>query len=488
MTISTGHILWPWVEAKIRSTSNRSDKWLHFLAAHKNVNKLLVGIIKSKLCGKVVFSVCREAVRKYEEANIEDAFRWLKDFRNFSEDTKVNALSEIYERSSNIRRLNWMSQIRDELDTQRKARLLKLLVYNIILNGLCRKIINTRLRVNQDFVPNLSTILLAPFSTCNLNCIGCESADDRNNGAATYDQLDYVVHQAKRLNIFHVMIIGKGEPFYDDASKETLFRLVKKHWDLFFVVFTNGTTLDESDIIQMRSLVNLFTLVSIDGLQHINDLRRGKGVYEKIIGTFEKMRSNKLLYGFSATVTRENFRHILSAGFLNKMTEMGCKIGFYLKFLPVSDRYNGKMMLSESDTEQFSKLHNEAKEATSIPILDPEIFEEANGCRARRGSVIYIDGTTGKVMPCVKTPYAPEECNIYLNPHKDRLLEILKTKFFTDYRKSYTKCSQCSLNLPKELNHYLLNPDISLLDKEKVKRYFGKVVLQKQNNAPVRGN
>jgi len=111
-----------------------------------------------------------------------------------------------------------------------------------------------------------------------------------------------------------------------------------------------------------------------------------------------------------------------------------------------------------------------------MPILDPEIFEEVNGCRTKRGSVVYIDGATGKVMPCVKTPYAPEECNIYLNPHKDRLLEILKTEFFSDYRNSYTKCSQCSLNLPRELDKYLVNPDVSLRDKEKVERYYRKVI------------
>jgi len=106
----------------------------------------------------------------------------------------------------------------------------------------------------------------------------------------------------------------------------------------------------------------LFTLVSIDGLEQINDLRRGKGVYEKITETFDIMKFNKLLYGFSATAFRENYPHILSTEFLNKMMEMECKIGIYLMFIPVSEFSSEEMMLSEGEILEYRRLYSKARE------------------------------------------------------------------------------------------------------------------------------
>ena len=477
MNIPAGKILSSYIERKTRKTSDNSNKWLHFLSAHKNIHKLLVKFIKAKFSVFIITFLCGKIVKKYKNINIEDVFQRLKDFRNFSEDTNINALNEICELTTSENRVNLLSEIINELDSEQKAKFLKRIFYNIIINGLNRKIINIRLKENKYAVPNLTTLLLASSSKCNLNCIDCERNAEQNDSDATYGQLEYIIQQAKRLNIFHVVIIGKGEPLNDDPGKEILFRLIKKHCDLNFILFTNGTTLEERDIIGMRDLDNLFTLVSIDGLEQINDSRRGIGVYKKIINTLEIMKRHKLLYGFSATVFKENYHHILSGEFLNKMMEIGCKIGFYLMFLPVHENSNGKMILSESEVREYRKLYSEVKE--KIPILDPEIFEQANGCRAKRGSVIYIDATTGKVMPCVKTPYAPDECNIFLNPHKNRLLEILKTDFFTNYRKSYTKCSQCSLDLPNELNQFLVNQDVSLGDKEKVEQFLRNIINEK---------
>lgn len=476
MNISPGRMLLPIIEGRIRKKSNNSDRFLHFLASNKNTQKILFRFIKSKACGRIITSVCREAVKKYEHVNFEDAFQWIKDYRNFSEDTKINALNEIYDRSSKRERTNWLSEILGELDSEEKARLLKRIFYNIILIGLKRKIINIRLKGYEQRVPNLSTLLLATSSKCNLRCTNCESDAERNDGEASYEQINYIIRQAKRLNIFHVVITGKGEPFCDDSSKRILFRLMKKHWDINFILFTNATTLRESDIAAMKDIDNLFTLVSIDGLEKTNDYRRGKGVYKVIIETFEIMKRYKLLYGYSSTVFKENYRHVLSGEFLSKMMEMGCKTGIYLMFIPVDENSNGNMMLDEDEVREYRTLYGKAKENILIPILDPEIFEQINGCRSKRGSLIYIDATNGKVMPCVKTPYSPEECNIYLDPHKDRLLEILKTEFFTNHRDSSTGCNQCSLNLPKELNQYLLDPGISPRDREKAGLYLGKVV------------
>ncbi len=448
MKIGTGRILLSCVEGKLKRVSGGSDHWLRFLAAHPHVHRLLFSCIKSKPCERIILDGCREAILKYQPIDMESALRWLKDFRNYSENTRVNALNEMYEGYSRSKLLHWLSGIFNGLDPERKARILRRIFYNIILNGASRKIIQTRLAGKEDAVPNLSALMLATSSKCNLDCKGCESKAERNDGEATCEQLDYIIRQAKRLHVFHVVLIGKGEPLYDHLCMKKIIRLMKTHWNLNFILFTNGTTLEDKGIAELGRLDNLFTFVSIDGLEKMNDSRRGKGTYDKIMKTFQNMGSHGLFYGFSATVYRENYRQILSLEFLNKMTEMGCKAGMYLLFLPVPPGSNGQMALNHHEFLEYSAIFGTIRKQISIPILDPESFEQEHGCRAKRGSLIYIDATTGKVMPCVKSPYSPEECNIYFTPHKNRLLEILKTEFFVKYRNSYSPCSQCSMFAP----------------------------------------
>jgi MoaA/NifB/PqqE/SkfB family radical SAM enzyme len=476
MRISIGIILLFVIEKRVRKASNSEDNWILFLSRHKKLHKYVNSVIRRKLVENIVMSVCKEAVIKYKGTSYEDIFQWLKGYRTYSENTKINAVNEICERSSIGERENWVSAMLRDYDSAKKARLLKRLFYNMILNGFNRKVINARNENNNIAVPNLSTLLLATSNKCNLDCKGCESANERNGDDATYDQLDYILTQAKRLNIFHVVITGKGEPFYNEANKRILFKLIKAHWDLNFMLITNCTTLNEKDILEIGALENLITLVSIDGIAEINDRRRGKGVFKAIVETLAIMKKHKLLYGYSTTVYKENYRNILSANFLQNMIEAGCKIGLYLMFTPLSKESAQDMILNEHQIREYKDLYNKAIQSVSIPLLDPEIFEAKHGCRAKRGSLIYIDGTTGKVMPCVKTPYSPEDCNIYMNPNKNRLLEILRAEYFTNYRNSYSECSQCSLNPSEQLTQYLKNPDLSLKDKEKVERYLGKVI------------
>jgi hypothetical protein len=144
-------------------------------------------------------------------------------------------------------------------------------------------------------------------------------------------------------------------------------------------------------------------------------------------------------------------------------------------YLPLSGSSAGEMLLGETDVREYEDLYRKAKESTPIPIIDPEILERVHGCRAKRGSIVYIDAATGMVMPCVKTPFAPAACNILTERHPDRLKEILGMDFYVNYRKSYTRCGQCSTDLKGELDRFVSGPGLTPKVRERAAGYLTKI-------------
>lgn len=455
------------------STKMLSEDAIGFLARHKGIHKLLSKTLTG-VPGRIVVTVLCYALAtrygKFGKDELKSLLGRITGLRNFSENTPINIFNEMQQMSPDDGKLQWIARGFSNLGIGGRMRLLRRLFYNIILRSLDRKIMKLRYGRRDDFVPNISALLFAPADRCNLRCEGCVTGSDRDGRSGpSLGQMDYVVHQAKRLNVFHVAIIGKGEPFYTQEDKDKLFALAKRHDDLNFAIITNGTTLQESDAKKMKQLENVYPIVSMDGLKEVNDARRGANTYERIMDSMKLMARYGLIFGYCATVYRSNFRHVLSPEFINAMEKAGCKFGIYLRFLPLAEDAQLDMILTERDEAEYDRLFKEVKAEVLIPLIDPDRFERWHGCRARRGSVIYVDGVTGKVTPCVKTPYAPPEYNIYVNPHKNRLLEILRTDFFACYRAGYEQHKQCSLNLSEEIETYLRIPDMPDEEREKLK-------------------
>jgi len=211
----------------------------------------------------------------------------------------------------------------------------------------------------------------------------------------------------------------------------------------------------------------MLILVSIDGPEEINDARRGKKTYKKAIEVMKKMDKQNLFFGYSTTVFKGNNNHVVSPEYVNQMADLGCIVGVYIRFNPVDENSDANMILSDSELDEYLIKLSEINSSVGVPLIDWEIVEQAHGCEAKKGHMIYIDGVTGKVAPCPKTPFSPESCNLYTNPHKDKLLEILQTEFFSGYRCSEDTCTHCSLSLVDELDN-LLGSDIEENERERL--------------------
>ena len=75
------------------------------------------------------------------------------------------------------------------------------------------------------------------------------------------------------------------------------------------VAFTNGTLVDEEFCQEMKEVGNLMLAISIEGTPEVNDLRRGQGVYEKVMSTMDLLRSNGLVFGTSICYTLFRSKH-----------------------------------------------------------------------------------------------------------------------------------------------------------------------------------
>ena len=145
-------------------------------------------------------------------------------------------------------------------------------------------------------------ILMDPTSACNLKCTGCWAAEYGHLLNLSFEDMDRVITQGKELGIYLYMLTG-GEPL---VRKKDVIRLCEKHNDCVFHAFTNGTLVDDEFCQEMQRVGNLSLSISLEGYEEVNDGRRGKGVYQKVMHAMDLLKTYGLIFGTSICYTRAN--------------------------------------------------------------------------------------------------------------------------------------------------------------------------------------
>ena len=172
-----------------------------------------------------------------------------------------------------------------------------------------------------------------PTSACNLHCTGCRAAEYANRLNLTFDEMDSVVTQGKELGIYLYMFTG-GEPL---VRKSDIIKLCEKHNDCAFLSFTNGTLVDEAFCQEMKRVGNLYLAISLEGFEAVNDLRRGDGVYGKVMNAMDLLKKNGLVFGTSICYTSKNTETVTSDEFIQLMVDKGCRYAMYFHYMPVGN-------------------------------------------------------------------------------------------------------------------------------------------------------
>lgn len=270
-----------------------------------------------------------------------------------------------------------------------------------------RKATKTRQKLAENG-ENIPSFLIASItSSCNLHCAGCYSrfnkatVDSKPVKQLSSEEWLDIFRQAEELGVSFIMLAG-GEPML----RWEVIENAGKMQNILFPIFTNGTYLNENYLKLFDKSRNLIPVMSIEGGKETTDERRGAGVYEKLVANMDAFHERNLLFGASVTVTTENIREVTSPEFIKTLADRGCKLVFFIEFVPVTDDA-GHLAPGDAEREYLNGAMDRLREVYPDMILlaFPGDERADGGCMAAGRGFFHIN-SHGGAEPCPFSPYS----------------------------------------------------------------------------------
>jgi len=251
-------------------------------------------------------------------------------------------------------------------------------------------------------------LILSITGNCNLRCAGCYS---HKLGFSKGKELDCaslvrILGEAAQLGIGTVLIAG-GEPLIRAVDVWTLAGLFPR---TLFAVFTNGLLLNAEAAKRIRGCGNIVPVVSLEGGHDETDRRRGPGVFGRIAGALDTLRSEGIFYGLSITVTKSNFPAIFSPGFLDSLANRGCGLLFFVEYVPVEEGSEGETLDETARADLVARVAEFRRRKGVLCVAFPGEEEQFGGCLAAGRGFVHIS-PSGLLEPCPFAPYSDANLN-----------------------------------------------------------------------------
>lgn len=267
-----------------------------------------------------------------------------------------------------------------------------------------------RAKVREEEGVDVPPFLICSISTtCNLHCKGCYA---RANGIAndnaeeqkdtlSPEQWKAIFEEAAGLGINFALLAG-GEPM----MRKDILEKVAEVEDMIFPIFTNGTLIGPSYIQFLKKHLNMIPVISIEGMEHSTDERRGKGMYRRAMQSVQNLHNEDLFFGTSITVTTENFELVTSDAFVDNLRDVGCKLIIYVEYVP-TEPGTEYLAFGEQDLEKMEAVqaHQRERYHDVIIISFPGDEQHMGGCLAAGRGFFHI-GPDGNAEPCPFSPFS----------------------------------------------------------------------------------
>ncbi len=267
-----------------------------------------------------------------------------------------------------------------------------------------------RKKVKEQEGIEVPPFLICSITTiCNLHCKGCYA---RANGIATDsaeeqkttlspNQWKTIFEESALLGINFALLAG-GEPMI----RKDILEAVAEVKDMIFPIFTNGTLIGPSYIDFLKNHLNMIPVISIEGMEHSTDERRGKGMYKRAMLSVEMLHEEDLFFGTSITVTTENFDLVTSDEFVDNLRDLGCKLIIYVEYVP-TEAGTEYLAFGETDMAMMEavQVHQRERYQDVIIISFPGDEQHMGGCLAAGRGFFHI-GPDGSAEPCPFSPFS----------------------------------------------------------------------------------
>jgi MoaA/NifB/PqqE/SkfB family radical SAM enzyme len=280
-------------------------------------------------------------------------------------------------------------------------------------------------------------LTLSPGKTCNLRCTGCYANAGADSEKLSWSTFDRIISEAETLWGVRFLAISGGEPLAYRSEGKGILDAAEKHPDVFFLMYTNGTLINDEVAKRLAALGNVTPAISVEGWRERTDERRGVGIYDKVLDAMGRLRQAGVPFGISLTATRHNVEEIFSDEFLDFFFEkQGALYGWLFHYMPIGRSFTLDLMPTPEQRVWMWERVWEIIQQRQIFLAD--FWNHAtlsDGCLAggrSDGGYLYIDWN-GAVSPCVFVPYSPVNVNdVYASGRT--LNDIWKNPFFAGIR------------------------------------------------------
>ncbi len=251
-----------------------------------------------------------------------------------------------------------------------------------------------------------STVVIEPTDRCNLRCPGCYAKSGPEGSDLPFDRIVEIVQQVVDMGVTLITLSG-GEPFLRERTDSTISRLAKRFPNHGFLVFTNGTLIDEATARRLGELGNVFPAISVEGFEEQTDARRGSGISKQNRFIRQMLARCGVMTGFSVTVTRENAEAVASDEFIHQRLAEGDMFGWFFLMQPIGRTPRPDLMPTAAQRARLREAIWRWRRS-NLPIFLGDFWNDGplvGGCIAG-GRYYFHIYANGDISPCVFAPVA----------------------------------------------------------------------------------
>lgn len=263
---------------------------------------------------------------------------------------------------------------------------------------------------------------------CNLDCVGCYAKGLPTEGNLTSDEIGDILRETTDAGTVLYAIAG-GEPLQVPDLLEVLAAVPNG----LFLLFTNGTLLDERAARAMRCAGNILPVLSVEGEEGDTDARRGDGTGAAVCEAMRNLRATGMTFAYSTMLTHDNLDEVTGRPYQDAMWNAGARLGFLVDYIPVPGSFERPLVLTAGDrTRKRQRIAERAAEARPYVVNFPEAEYRSGGCMSAGNGFVHISAN-GDLEPCTFSHYASH------NLRATSYLDALSSQFFASLRAHFAE-------------------------------------------------